>query len=114
MPDMKNKIESRLQSLQPQFLEVINESYRHNVPAGSESHFKVTIVSDVFSGKPLVARHRLVNTTLTDEIVRSIHALALHTLTPAEWRERNETAHTSPPCLGGSPGEIRAGAKKVC
>ncbi|KXK36881.1 MAG: BolA-like protein, partial [Nitrosomonas europaea] len=42
MTTMKNRIENSLQSLQPQFLEVINESYRHAVPEGSESHFKVT------------------------------------------------------------------------
>lgn len=112
MTDMKSRIENRLQSLQPQLLEVINESYRHNVPVGSESHFKVTIVSDAFSTKPLVARHRLVNATLTEEIIRSIHALALHTFTSAEWQERCNAAHESPPCLGGSPGEARAGAKK--
>lgn len=108
----KNLIENSLQLLQPQFLEVINESYRHAVPEGSESHFKVTIVSDAFNGKTLVARHRLVNTILTQEIIRSIHALALHTLTPAEWQSRNETAHESPPCLGGSIAEERAGARK--
>lgn len=112
MMDMKNRIENQLQLLQPQFLEVINESYRHAVPEESESHFKVTIVSDAFDGKMLVARHRLVNTTLTQEIIRSIHALALHTLTPAEWRARNETAHESPPCLGSSIAEERAGARK--
>lgn len=105
MTDMKNRIESRLQSLQPQFLEVLNESHRHNVPVGSESHFKVTIVSAAFDDKPLVARHRLVNATLTNEIIRSIHALALHTFTPAEWQERNDATRTSPPCLGGSAAE---------
>lgn len=112
MTDMKNRIENSLQSLQPKFLEVINESYRHAVPEGSESHFKVTIVSDAFDGKTLVVRHRLVNTTLTQEIIRSIHALALHTLTPAEWQARNETACESPPCLSGSIAEERAGARK--
>jgi len=113
MADMKHKIESRLQSLQPQFLEVINESYRHNVPTGSESHFRVMIVSDIFDGKSPVARHRLVNTTLTEEIIHSIHALALHIFTLAEWQKRQEAALESPPCLGGSPDEIRAGAKKL-
>lgn len=112
MMDMKNRIENSLQSLQPQFLEVINESYRHAVPEGFESHFRVTIVTEAFNDKPLVARHRLVNTTLTQEIIRSIHALALHTLTPAEWQARNETARESPPCLGGSIAEERAGARK--
>ncbi|MEZ5448086.1 MAG: BolA family protein [Thiolinea sp.] len=33
----------------------------HNVPPSSESHFKVTIVSDEFEGKALVARHRMIN-----------------------------------------------------
>ena len=47
---IKNLIETKLQSLQPQFLEVINESHMHNVATGSESHFKVTIVSDQFNG----------------------------------------------------------------
>lgn len=112
MTSTKEQIENRLQSLQPQFLEVINESYRHAVPEGSESHFKVTIIAEVFNGKPLVARHRLVNTTLTQEIIHSIHALALHTLTPAEWQARNEAARESPPCLGGSIAEERAGARK--
>jgi BolA protein len=112
MTDTKNRIESKLQSLQPQLLEIINESYRHNVPAGSESHFKVTIVSEIFDGKSLIARHRLVNTTLTEEIIRSIHALALHTFTPTEWQKRQNTAQESPPCLGGSPDEPRTGAKE--
>ena len=112
MTTMKNRIEASLQALQPQFLEVINESDRHNVPTGSESHFKVTLVSQTFDGKPLIARHRLVNATLTADIIRSIHALALHTLTPAEWQARNQTAHTSPPCLEGAMHEERAGAKK--
>lgn len=48
---IKNVIETKLQVLQPQFLEVINESHKHNVPVGSESHFKVTIVSSEFNGK---------------------------------------------------------------
>ncbi|MXS84393.1 BolA family transcriptional regulator [Nitrosomonas sp. HPC101] len=112
MAGIKEQIENSLQLLQPQFLEVVNESNHHAVPAGSESHFKVTIVAEVFNSKPLVARHRLVNTTLTPEIINSIHALALHTLTPAEWQARSETARKSPPCRGGSNTEERVGARK--
>jgi len=99
---IKNLIETKLQSLQPQFLEVINESHRHNVPQGSESHFKVTVVSNEFNGKMLVARHRMVNNILTDELAHSIHALVLHTMTIEEWFEKRGTTHISPPCLGGS------------
>ncbi len=99
---IKNLIETKLQSLQPQFLEVINESHKHNVSAGSESHFKVTIVSDEFNGKTRLARHRMVNSILTDELAHSIHALVLHTMTIEEWFEKNGASRDSPPCLGGS------------
>lgn len=87
-------------ALHPQHLEVINESHMHNVPPGSESHFKVTIVSDEFDGKMLVARHRTINALLADELQGQIHALALHTLTPSEWSEKGESPQ-SPPCMGG-------------
>ncbi|NBQ69239.1 MAG: BolA/IbaG family iron-sulfur metabolism protein [Nitrosomonadaceae bacterium] len=100
--NIKNSIETKLQSLQPQFLEVVNESHQHNVPAGSESHFKVTIVSDAFQGKMLVARHRMVNQILADELAQSIHALVLHTMTMEEWFEKSGTRNDSPPCLGGA------------
>ena len=52
----------------PQHLEVINESSGHNVPAGSESHFKVVVVSERFAGQAPLERHRLVNTALADEL----------------------------------------------
>ncbi|KAM7363352.1 bolA-like protein isoform 2-T2 [Cochliomyia hominivorax] len=41
-------------NLQPVHLEVINESYMHNVPKGAETHFKVLIVSDKFEDLPLI------------------------------------------------------------
>lgn len=85
-----------------QHLEVINESGNHNVPPGSESHFKVVLVSEDFAGKTLVARHRAVNQVLADELANKIHALALHTYTEQEWRAKQGNAPMSPPCLGGS------------
>ena len=88
------------EALSPEHLEVVNESHMHNVPEGSESHFKVVIVSDAFSGKPLLARHRLVNAALNDELNGGIHALALHTMTMEEWFAKGH-APESPPCLGG-------------
>ena len=43
-------IEDKLRNeFQPVHLDVQDESYRHNVPAGSESHFKVVIVTDRFA-----------------------------------------------------------------
>ncbi len=97
-------IEQKLAALRPQFLRVENESHRHNVPPGSESHFKVTAVSPQFNGKTLLARHRMVNEILSDELSGGVHALALHTLTPDEWTKQDAVAD-SPPCLGGSVAE---------
>ncbi|VEN39226.1 unnamed protein product [Callosobruchus maculatus] len=42
-------------------LEVINESYMHNVPKGSETHFKVVVVSDKFDNTPLLKVESLAN-----------------------------------------------------
>ena len=103
-PDMtvQQSIERKLnQALKPLHLEVINESHMHNVPAGSESHFKVTVVSQQFDQQALVARHRMVNGILAGELRESVHALALSTLTPDEWFERAGETAASPPCLGG-------------
>lgn len=83
----------------PAYLQVVNESSNHNVPAGSESHFKVTLVSDGFIGEKLIGRHRLVNSAMKD-MMPNIHALALHTYTPDEWQER-QAAPESPQCMGG-------------
>ncbi len=99
---VQSVIETKLtEGLQPSHLEVINESNNHNVPPGSESHFKVMIVTEAFDGKMLVARHRMINQILAEELQNKIHALALHTYTPAEWQEVNGNAPPSPPCLGG-------------
>ncbi len=100
---VQSTIEAKLTgALAPLHLEVVNESDNHNVPAGSESHFKVVLVASEFEGQRLLARHRRVNTVLADELASAIHALALHTYTETEWRERFGAAPMSPPCLGGS------------
>lgn len=41
-------------SLNPSYIEIINESYMHNVPKGSETHFKVIVVSDKFKDISLI------------------------------------------------------------
>ena len=100
---IQNIIEEKLNTaLAPTHLEVLNESHRHNVPEGSESHFKVTIVSQQFGGKMPVARHRIVNRLLAAELAGDVHALAMHTYTPQEWSDKNAQAPASPPCLGGA------------
>lgn len=89
-------------SLAPEHLEVINESHMHNVPPGSESHFKVVVVSAAFEGEALIRRHQRVNGILAEEIGGAVHALALQTMTAGEWEKKGGTTAESPKCLGGS------------
>ena len=103
MMQVKPFIEQQLTTeLGPQYLEVLDESYMHSVPEGAQRHFKVTLVSDAFEGLRLIARHRQVNALVAEALAGPVHALALHTYTPAEWQKRNQTSVDSPACLGGS------------
>ena len=103
---MQETIRSKIQQrLSPLHLEVANESHMHNVPEGSESHFKVTVVAASFNGEKLIARHRMINAILAEELRTGIHALALHTLTPDEWFEKGGRVPASPECLGGAKSE---------
>lgn len=89
------------QAFQPEVLEVINESHSHNVPAGSESHFKVVLVTKEFEGKNKVKQHQAVYHVLADELAGGVHALALHTFEPKAWA-LSQGAPESPNCMGGT------------
>jgi BolA protein len=103
---VQNKIEEKLaQYFEPVFLQVINESGMHNVPEGSETHFKIVVVTEAFEGKRLIGRHREVNKLLKDELENDIHALAMHTYTESEWINIYGEFPASPNCLGGSKHE---------
>ena len=84
-----NRLREKLMvELRPTRLDVINESELHaghrNSPGTGESHFRILIVSGVFTGKPRVERHRLANDLLKDEMSAGVHALALATVAPGE------------------------------
>jgi len=98
---VQSSIESKLQAaFAPTFLEVVNESSGHNVPKGSESHFKVVVVSDEFRSKSPIERHRSVNSILEDELI-TVHALSIVAKTPEQWA-RKSAVDPSPKCMGGS------------
>ena len=100
---VQRQIEDNLRAqFTPLHLEVANESHMHNVPEGSESHFRVVVVSETFDGKPLVQRHRAINQALASELQGQVHALALHTMTPEDWFNKGGSVPRSPECLGGS------------
>ncbi len=103
---VRESIETKLAgAFEPLHLTVDDESSNHNVPAGSESHFKVVIVAECFDDRRLLDRHRMVNAVLEQELAGPVHALALHTYTPGDWKTRFGDAPMSPPCLGGSASE---------
>ena len=97
-----SEIESKLTAdLNPQLLNVENESHMHSGPS-LESHFKVTAVAEAFESLPLVKRHQRIYSLLSDELAGGVHALALHLYTPAEWEARQKSRPDSPHCRGGS------------
>ena len=103
---IEEQIRQRLnQNFQPQHLEVLNESGNHNVPPGSETHFKVVLVAEQFAGQPMLKCHRLVYGALAEELAGPVHALALHTYSPQRWAEREHPAPQSPLCHGGEKPE---------
>jgi acid stress-induced BolA-like protein IbaG/YrbA len=55
---------------------------------GGGDHFEAIVVSDLFKGKPLVARHQQVYAALGDSMRSRVHALILKTLTPEQYRNR--------------------------
>ena len=74
--------------LQPSALTVTDESEQHRGHGGwregGETHFRLYIVSDAFSGKSRVERHRLVNEVLKGAFDRGLHALAIQVKAPGE------------------------------
>lgn len=77
------------EALEPIALEVIDDSASHAGHAGNphghgESHFHVNITSAAFSGKNRVARQRLVNAALREELSGPVHALSMTCRAPGE------------------------------
>jgi len=90
-------LQAALASLQPQHLDVLDESHMHS--RGLETHYKAVIVSQQFAGLNAVKRHQKVYAAV-GELMGQIHALALHTYTPDEWSQQG-VAPDSPTCKGG-------------
>ncbi|QJR14098.1 BolA family protein [Usitatibacter palustris] len=86
--DIEHAIRERLATLQPIEIALRDESHEHAGHAGSRpgggSHWQLTIVSEAFRGKPLVARHRLVYEALGDLMKREIHALKIEAFSPEQ------------------------------
>lgn len=91
---LRDRITSILQKeLTPIYLTVTDFSESHKGHAGykdgGETHFNVVIVSDEFSGKSSVARHKMIYALLELELKTQIHALTLKTLTEEEAKHKS-------------------------
>jgi BolA family transcriptional regulator, general stress-responsive regulator len=85
-------IRARLAALEPLSLELVDESAQHAGHAGARpggnTHWRLEIVSPRFSGKPTVARHRMVYQALGELMQHPIHALAISARSPEETKGR--------------------------
>lgn len=79
-------IETRLQTLSPEHIELLDDSAQHAGHAGNRGggHYRLVIVSPQFTGQTPQARHRMVYAALGDLLQREIHALTIKAYTPAE------------------------------
>ena len=88
MHAVEKAMRERLDALHPVALDLRDESAQHAGHAGARpsggSHWQLTIVSEAFSGKTPVARHRMVYEALGDLMKRDIHALRIEALAPEQ------------------------------
>ena len=84
------EIRNRLAALEPVSLDLLDESESHRGHAGyregGNTHWRLSIVSPRFSGKPTVARHRMVYQALGELMQHPIHALAIEARAPEEMK----------------------------
>jgi BolA protein len=83
-------IRARLAQLEPQTLELIDESELHRGHAGyregGNTHWRLSIVSPRFAGQSTVARHRMIYQALGELMQNPIHALAITARSPQETK----------------------------
>lgn len=87
IPAIETVLRERLAELNPLQFELIDDSAKHAGHAGAKGgggHYRLLIVSAAFSGKPTIARHRLVYEALGDLMQCRIHALSIQSLAPDE------------------------------
>ncbi|EOA81707.1 uncharacterized protein SETTUDRAFT_24094 [Exserohilum turcica Et28A] len=100
MTPMEDALRTKItEALKPASLEIFNDSHKHahhkamQGVTSRETHFRVYITSSAFQGKMQLARHRMVNSLMKDELAKEggIHALQLTTRTPEEDEARQQS-----------------------
>ena len=84
------EMRQRLAALEPMTLDLIDESAKHAGHAGAapggQTHWRLSIVSNRFAGKPTLARHRMVYEALGELMQHPIHALTITARSPEELK----------------------------
>lgn len=97
----RDTIETKLTAaFSPQVIKVIDESHLHaghhhgasahheGFDGAAGTHFRVSLVADVFTGMSRIDRHRAVNAALSEELTAGVHALAIEAKAPGEATRR--------------------------
>ena len=83
-------IRERLSALEPQALELVDESEKHRGHAGYRegggTHWRLSIVSPRFQGRSTLERHRMIYQALGSLMQHPIHALAINARSPEETK----------------------------
>jgi BolA protein len=107
---LKQNIEKKIrETFKVDELEITDESHLHGGHSGNyknpdthkrETHLKILVVSNDFSGMPLVERHRKIEGLLSEERKKGLHALTLRALTSLEVQNKPELLDNfaSPAC----------------
>jgi BolA protein len=87
--NMTSRLRAKLEAaLSPLALDIEDESAKHAGHAGAreggETHYRIRIVSESFTGLSRVQRQRKVYAAVAEELAERVHALSLVTLTPEE------------------------------
>jgi BolA protein len=86
--DIAATLRTRLAALAPALVDIHDDSAEHAGHAGAAGgggHFSLLIVSQTFSGKPRLARHRAILDRVGDLIPHPVHALAIKAYAPEEF-----------------------------
>lgn len=55
---------------------------------GTQNHFQTLVISESFAGKTMIQQHQMVYQALGELMKETIHALAIKTFTPEQWKNQ--------------------------
>tara|TARA_B100000131_G_scaffold245700_1_gene238562 strand:+ start:1757 stop:2026 length:270 start_codon:yes stop_codon:yes gene_type:complete len=84
--EIKKRLEKKLDLIHFEIKDFTGRHLNHKLHEGG-FHLETTIVSDNFTDKTLIERHRLVYDAMGELMNHEIHALSMKTLTRGEWEE---------------------------